>query len=116
MPYFSEKPTGRPGFPDLPESHTTRPASASEPWVSAWNQEVRASRPSLPPARIRTPRDESAEFGRDRDRKSTRLNSSHLGISYAVFCLKKKQTKTMELARLSRVTRTMFNHTHARVA
>src|SRR5262245_65922612 len=27
---------------------------------------------------------------RGRDRKSTRLNSSHLGISYAVFCLKKK--------------------------
>src|SRR5438045_6128176 len=27
------------------------------------------------------------------DRKSTRLNSSHLGISYAVFCLKKKNTK-----------------------
>src|ERR1035438_4124232 len=26
----------------------------------------------------------------DPDRKSTRLNSSHLGISYAVFCLKKK--------------------------
>src|ERR1035441_1827511 len=31
--------------------------------------------------------------GRCPDRKSTRLNSSHLGISYAVFCLKKK-TKT----------------------
>src|SRR5947199_6893738 len=29
-----------------------------------------------------------------RDRKSTRLNSSHLGISYAVFCLKKKKTHT----------------------
>src|SRR5947199_7371320 len=28
-----------------------------------------------------------------RDRKSTRLNSSHLGISYAVFCLKKKKSK-----------------------
>src|SRR5438045_7391426 len=27
-----------------------------------------------------------------RDRQSTRLNSSHLGISYAVFCLKKKTT------------------------
>src|SRR5258705_154260 len=27
------------------------------------------------------------------DRKSTRLNSSHLGISYAVFCLKKKSTR-----------------------
>src|SRR5256885_2581090 len=28
-----------------------------------------------------------------RDRKSTRLNSSHLVISYAVFCLKKKNTR-----------------------
>src|SRR5436853_4228103 len=28
---------------------------------------------------------------RHEDRKSTRLNSSHLGISYAVFCLKKKK-------------------------
>src|SRR5256885_4574843 len=28
------------------------------------------------------------------DRKSTRLNSSHLVISYAVFCLKKKKTST----------------------
>src|SRR5262245_64112648 len=27
------------------------------------------------------------------DRKSTRLNSSHLGISYAVFCLKKKKKR-----------------------
>src|SRR5256885_10792293 len=33
--------------------------------------------------------------GRPRgDRKSTRLNSSHLVISYAVFCLKKKKTST----------------------
>src|SRR2546421_6178070 len=30
----------------------------------------------------------------DRDRKSTRLNSSHDQISYAVFCLKKKKTIT----------------------
>src|SRR5256885_2743767 len=30
-----------------------------------------------------------------RDRKSTRLNSSHLVISYAVFCLKKKKTKNI---------------------
>src|SRR5207248_10630181 len=30
---------------------------------------------------------------RDRDRKSTRLNSSHRTISYAVFCLKKKKKK-----------------------
>src|ERR1035438_10245382 len=29
------------------------------------------------------------------ERKSTRLNSSHLGISYAVFCLKKKHRRTL---------------------
>src|SRR5438874_9598499 len=31
---------------------------------------------------------------KDRDRKSTRLNSSHVEISYAVFCLKKKNKYT----------------------
>src|SRR5262245_64682762 len=31
------------------------------------------------------------------DRKSTRLNSSHLGISYAVFCLKKKIKNTIKI-------------------
>src|SRR5205814_4339291 len=36
------------------------------------------------------------ERGLFRDRKSTRLNSSHLGISYAVFCLKKKNKKKMK--------------------
>src|SRR5258705_3610441 len=36
---------------------------------------------------------ESASRGQG-DRKSTRLNSSHLGISYAVFCLKKKKNTT----------------------
>src|SRR5690606_34514591 len=34
--------------------------------------------------------------GLDRDRKSTRLNSSHVKISYAVFCLKKKNTIARE--------------------
>src|SRR5262245_64691486 len=37
--------------------------------------------------------DHAAIARRQRDRKSTRLNSSHLGISYAVFCLKKKKQK-----------------------
>src|SRR5256885_3203667 len=36
---------------------------------------------------------------RDRDRKSTRLNSSHLVISYAVFCLKKKKKKSLTVTR-----------------
>src|SRR5207248_9338949 len=34
---------------------------------------------------------------RPRDRKSTRLNSSHRTISYAVFCLKKKKTKKKQI-------------------
>src|SRR2546430_11359416 len=37
---------------------------------------------------------EPGDPDRDRDRKSTRLNSSHSQISYAVFCLKKKKGNT----------------------
>src|SRR5689334_23879782 len=40
------------------------------------------------------------ELGSDgvgRDRKSTRLNSSHSSISYAVFCLKKKNNKQLSI-------------------
>src|SRR5947199_5584746 len=40
---------------------------------------------------VRRPGDFVAGFGDLGDRKSTRLNSSHLGISYAVFCLKTKR-------------------------
>src|SRR2546427_8946106 len=38
---------------------------------------------------------------RDGDRKSTRLNSSHSQISYAVFCLKKKKRKTEQVYKVS---------------
>src|SRR2546427_7441985 len=38
------------------------------------------------------------EIGEGRDRKSTRLNSSHSQISYAVFCLKKKKKNTPDQA------------------
>src|SRR5436305_6776475 len=47
----------------------------------------------------RTPR----ERGR-RDRKSTRLNSSHVRISYAVFCLKKKTKTTHNMKEATRRT------------
>src|SRR5437762_4422577 len=39
---------------------------------------------------VRDERADAADLDADRDRKSTRLNSSHRCISYAVFCLKKK--------------------------
>src|SRR5690625_6471671 len=42
------------------------------------------------PIEVQVPRDRNGQF---QDRKSTRLNSSHVAISYAVFCLKKKKKK-----------------------
>src|SRR5437899_9881746 len=44
------------------------------------------------PAPVSRPRDLLPDRRERADRKSTRLNSSHLGISYAVFCLKKKNS------------------------
>src|SRR3712207_8908114 len=40
-----------------------------------------------------------AMVSRAGDRKSTRLNSSHANISYAVFCLKKKKTNKIDIKR-----------------
>src|SRR5947199_8400311 len=64
---------------------TTRTARRS---VGAPSSRGREARGSSPPC-VRPAR--PAEPPRRRDRKSTRLNSSHLGTSYAVFCLKKKK-------------------------
>src|SRR5207253_10967815 len=44
-------------------------------------------------SRTRSRRRRSCARSTRRDRKSTRLNSSHVAISYAVFCLKKKKKK-----------------------
>src|SRR3712207_7535658 len=44
-----------------------------------------------------------------RDRKSTRLNSSHANISYAVFCLKKKNKEKNDDRTSTRIT---YNHTN----
>src|SRR5947208_6444392 len=51
--------------------------------------EARPDRPELSKGTIRSERECFAH----QDRKSTRLNSSHQIISYAVFCLKKKKNK-----------------------
>src|SRR5256885_9513108 len=50
---------------------------------------------------------------RNRDRKSTRLNSSHLVISYAVFCLKKKKQNVNPLS-LTRHAACLWLRCHAR--
>src|SRR5262245_62827590 len=46
------------------------------------------------------------------DRKSTRLNSSHLGISYAVFCLKKKKKTTTKVT-TARIVQSSATTRHA---
>src|SRR5205807_7676537 len=44
------------------------------------------------------------------DRKSTRLNSSHLVISYAVFCLKKKKKKKIHMTQQSHIIHIHTTH------
>src|SRR5256885_5594853 len=55
-------------------------------------------------------RGESCQIGGPGDRKSTLLNSSHLVISYAVFCLKKKkrESSTIGFTRKSALTRELM--------
>src|SRR2546427_3862410 len=48
----------------------------------------------------------------ERDRKSTRLNSSHSQISYAVFCLKKKKRKKNRLKNTTEYVKVIRRHTH----
>src|SRR2546430_11325481 len=51
---------------------------------------------------------QSEQRGQQQDRKSTRLNSSHSQISYAVFCLKKNKRATVLLRKIVlRQTRTL---------
>src|SRR5205814_7914916 len=68
---------GRDGGPRLPASGPGWPGS----FARGFPRSPRAARLLEPELRLL----------RHEDRKSTRLNSSHLGISYAVFCLKKKK-------------------------
>src|SRR5262245_62457056 len=56
-----------------------------------WPRPTRPTRRAVSGAAIRQDLARDAEAVDRRDRKSTRLNSSHLGNSYAVFCLKKKK-------------------------
>src|SRR6266540_6775983 len=67
----------------------------SRPWrwrAARPRRSVRSAPDRRSPHRCRTRR-RYAGRSASRDRKSTRLNSSHITISYAVFCLKKKKKK-----------------------
>src|SRR2546426_5818770 len=77
------------------------PRSTLFPYTTLFRSPLRSRHPvalfhqvrELVPVRLVAEVDADPPFRADvrRDRKSTRLNSSHLVISYAVFCLKKKK-------------------------
>src|SRR5207253_11157371 len=108
IPHSLPPPPPPPRPPLFPYTTLFRSSSASiQTTVAGWSERQRASRgpvgtpvrgtPSLDgrsaiffttsPLRLQT----SSEGVPLTDRKSTRLNSSHVAISYAVFCLKKKK-------------------------
>src|SRR5258705_7296934 len=72
-------------FRSLPSSTTTISPDGSHA----------ANSPGTSTFTLRTWGRSKTKYEDGRDRKSTRLNSSHLGISYAVFCLKKKKNPTL---------------------
>src|SRR2546430_9487113 len=66
------------------------PRSTLFPYTTLFRSDPAARAPA--DLRARRPHSSHTGLRRRRDRKSTRLNSSHSQISYAVFCLKKKDT------------------------
>src|SRR5690606_42147614 len=101
-------PPTRSGAGCLPSIRPRLPTSTLPPYTTLFRSHAdlpqhvdppdQLSRPTCRPARV----GRSSEIehllrlddpGRKKDRKSTRLNSSHVKISYAVFCFKKKGTR-----------------------
>src|SRR5699024_11393215 len=91
-PYTTPEPTGREWklnevrllAPTLP----TKVVALGRNYADHVAEVFKESAESLPPTIFIKP--STAVIGPEADRKSTRLNSSHVSISYAVFCLKKK--------------------------
>src|SRR5438270_9794410 len=68
------------------------PRSTLFPYTTLFRSGRRGHREGKPDSRELVPPKQPSS-----DRKSTRLNSSHSQISYAVFCLKKKKMKVLEI-------------------
>src|SRR5438105_7553754 len=95
-----------PDFPDMPVKTAAAGGADATPTINNNGAEfihvgdsltvVFSDLPTTPP-QLQVQVDEN---GKITDRKSTRLNSSHEWISYAVFCLKKKSNRNMSIAAL----------------
>src|SRR5690242_21350794 len=73
------------------------PRSTLFPYTTLFRSCTAHLRAHEAPVEARVVRHEDPPGQRAQDRKSTRLNSSHMSISYAVFCLKKKKKKKKEV-------------------
>src|SRR2546426_3515022 len=92
------------------------PRSTLFPYTTLFRS-VRDGRQHSAAAGVLVHRERLAVAAAARDRKSTRLNSSHLVISYAVFCLKKKKKKkAQQSTNISKDDSVMQSETHANVA
>src|SRR2546430_13365651 len=81
------------------------PRSTLFPYTTLFRSPARESHPMPVPAfgtHERSALPGGCRIGAARDRKSTRLNSSHSQISYAVFCLKKKINTNMRCIAFTR--------------
>src|SRR5256885_13018217 len=73
------------------------PRSTLFPYTTLFRSELALARREIRRGRFPHKSRRSRRNPEPEDRKSTRLNSSHLVISYAVFCLKKKKNNIKEL-------------------
>src|SRR5690348_17635194 len=86
------------------------PRSTLFPYTTLFRSQRRAGGAAAP-AEDRHPADHDGGHHLELDRKSTRLNSSHPSISYAVFCLKKKKKKKQQHPpHPERKTHTLYPH------
>src|SRR5690606_41251096 len=95
--FLKEPPT--PGTYPFPYTTLFRSLGRTGPAAEAGTPPDRVTRQQVPP-RMKKASGETEAFphsGRSLDRKSTRLNSSHVKISYAVFCLKKKKKQPITI-------------------
>src|SRR3712207_6905681 len=73
------------------------PAHAGDELIATATERHHTARSGIYDVTVRLPNEAVIAEFRGQDRKSTRLNSSHANISYAVFCLKKKISYYMRI-------------------
>src|SRR5690625_5319031 len=76
-------------------------ADSRSPRDGRYIEQIGTYNPLVKPVEVKIDEEKALKWlhngAQPRDRKSTRLNSSHVAISYAVFCLKKKNIKKQHI-------------------